>query len=164
MTSKQAAAKQGEKEVDFGAVDASQEDDLDGAEFDLEDVKDVVYAILPRAIYPAEIDTVEFGQSSNDNPMWTLRIKITDGEFKGRTLFNHQVFTDAGMPRVKQFLQRVAPELLGQGAIKPSHIADEGLLEGKACRIRVGTQRYQGQKRNNIREILAPEAGDTFLS
>jgi len=115
--------------------------------------------VIPRGIYNAVVDELTFGYSqSSGNPMWTWRFEIPDGEYTGRKLFFHSPFVESMLPRVKKVLSRVAPELLS-GPFDPEKIADEGVLLGKACRIRVEIKPYEGKARNNVRDVLASEEG-----
>ena len=151
-------AKSKEKQADTGEFGIDVEN-AEGLEIDLSDVDEPTFELIGRGRYSAEITDVEYSTSSNGNPMWACRMQITDGEHKGRTLYHHVVFSAKSMPFAKRFITRVAPELL-EGPLKPEEVADEGILEGRACVIRVGVQRYEGEKRNNIREVLAAEGAE----
>lgn len=155
--------------VDFGtgndstAMDASD----DGFVVDFSQVSDQQFPVLPRGIYDAEIDDLTFGMSqSSGNPMWTVKFETTH-EGKKSKLFSHVVFTPAAMPRSKKFLAAVAPEVLAGGAFSPKAVAEGGALLGRKCRIRVDIKPYEGQLRNNVRDVLPPAEGagssDSFL-
>lgn len=122
------------------------------------------FELIPRGIYNCVVDDLEFGYSQNSgNPMWTWRVEIEDGDFAGRKLFTHTTFNEGGLPRTKKAIMRVAPELL-EGPFDPEEVANDGTMVGKRLRIRVDIRPYQGEKRNNVREILAPESGaDDFV-
>lgn len=127
---------------------------------DLSTVGDEVgFTPLPRGIYPAIVSDLTYGLSqASGNPMWTWVFEVSDGEFAGRKLFFHTPFTEAMMPRVKKVISRVAPELLN-GPFNPEAVANDGILLGKACRIRVDIKPYEGVARNNVRDVLPPEEG-----
>jgi hypothetical protein len=125
------------------------------------------FVAIPRGMYPAIIDDCTYGLSQRSgNPMWTIVWEIESGEFAGRKLFFHLPFTPNMKPRVKKFLARVAPELANV-PFNPKSVAEEGLLIGKRGKLRVDVRKYEGENRNNVRDVLPPEAeaaGDGFLS
>ena len=139
--------------------------DDDNLVVDLEDVnEDVQYEAIPPGIYDAVVDEVEFTHSQRSgNPMWTWRFRIVGGEYDGRTLFYHTVFTEKGLPRTKRTLVRIAPDIPLRG-LKPKEIAESGVLVGRACRLRVRVRPYEGEMRNEVREVLPPaEDANSFL-
>ena len=149
------------KEGTQDTFDMDEEDVVGDAdlELDMEGISDDPYPLIGRGKYPGEVADVEYKKSKSGNNMWAMKVRITGGENQGRTFFNYLVFTDQGLPRVKQFMQAVAPDLLAAGPLKPGVIAEEGQLEGRACTIRLGQERYEGKKRNSVKELTAPEAG-----
>ena len=125
------------------------------------------FEVIPRGIYPAVVSDVQFGHSqSSGNPMWTWILEISDGEHEGTKLYSYTVFNEKGLARAKRTINRVAPELL-EGPFSPEQVALDGILLDKPCQIRVDIRPYEGQKRNNVRDILPPadgqEGGDGFL-
>lgn len=117
--------------------------------------------VIPRGIYPATVDDVSFGHSqSSGNPMWTWIFELSEGagEYAGRKLYFHTPFVEVMMPRVKKVISRVAPELMN-GPFDAEKIANDGVLVGKACRIRLDIKPYEGKPRNNVRDVLPPEEG-----
>jgi hypothetical protein len=125
------------------------------------------FQVIPRGVYDAEVDEVTYGQSqTSGNNMWTLKLALADtaGEFAGRKVFFHMPFVESMQPRNKKIIGRIAPELL-EGAFDPQKVADEGILVGKPCQVRLDVRPYQGEQRNNVRDVLAPKAagGEGFL-
>jgi Protein of unknown function (DUF669) len=127
---------------------------------DLANIEEAKFEPVPRGLYDAEIDSCEFGMSQNSGaPMLTLQIVITDGgDYNGRKLYTYWSFSQKALPFTKAAINRVAPELL-QGKFVPQKIADEGLLIGKPCRIRVTIEDYQGEPRSRISQVLARAPG-----
>lgn len=138
----------------------------DGVVVDMSEVNEEGnFEAIPRGIYEAEIDTLEYGRSkSSNNPMWTIRWNIVNGEFANRKLFYHAVFSEGGMPRVKKMLARIASdgdyakELLSS-KWSPEAVASEGRLIGARARIRVDVKPYEGKPSNNVRDVLEPGEG-----
>jgi hypothetical protein len=92
--------------------------------------------------------------------MLTLQIAITDeGAYRGRKLYTYWSFSQKALPFTKAAINRVAPELL-TAKFSPQKVADEGLLLGKPCRIRVAVEDYQGEPRSKISQVLSASTGD----
>lgn len=158
-------AKARKEETEGMEVEGGEDSQESGLIVDLSGVdENAGFEILPRGIYNAVVDDLEFGYSQNSgNPMWTWRVEVEDGDFAGRKLFTHTTFNEGGLPRTKKAIMRVAPELL-EGPFDPEKVAESGVMLGKRLRVRVDIRPYQGEKRNNVREILAPGGGeDAFL-
>jgi hypothetical protein len=131
---------------------------------DLENIAEAKFEVIPKGIYSAEIDSVEFGLSNNSGaPMFTLQLLITEGDFQGRKLFTYLSFGQKALPYTKATISKIAPELL-VGPFKPQEIADEGQLLGKPCRIRVAVEDYNGEPRSRVGQILAATTGDSIAA
>lgn len=130
---------------------------------DLNDVEDSSFEPMPKGMYECVIDSLDFVYSQNSgNPMWTWVLEVQDGEFAGRKLFFHTVFKGAGLPITKKAISRVAPELL-EAPFDPQEVADSGTMIGKPLRARVDVRKYEGEMRNNVKELFAAsEGGDSF--
>lgn len=132
---------------------------------DLSGIAEAKFEAIPKGIYDAEIDTVEFGMSNNSGaPMLTLQIAIRNSEqYNGRKLYTYWSFSQKALPFTKAAILRVAPDLLTQ-KFSPQAVADQGLLLGKPCRVRVTVEDYQGEPRSKIAQVLAPSTGDSINS
>jgi len=130
---------------------------------DLSNIAEAKFEAIPKGIYDGEIDTVEFGNSNNSGaPMLTLQIAIVNNEqYAGRKLYTYWSFSQKALPFTKAAISRVAPELL-TGKFNPQAVADQGMLLGKPCRIRVTVEDYQGEPRSKISQILAPSDGNAL--
>lgn len=148
----------------FGAGDNSAADggadDADGLVVDFTNVGDQAgFVAIPRGIYNATVDDCTYGISqASSNPMFTWKFEVSDGEHKGRKLFFHTVLTAAQAPRAKKVLGVICPDVLANGAFKPKELAESGILLGRQLRIRVDIKPYQGEPRNNVRDVLPPDA------
>ncbi len=147
-----AVAHEEEEGAGFG-----EENEGAGVVVDLSDVKDD-YELVPRGVYPATVDSVEFKYSQNSgNPMWEVRMMITEGDYEGRKFPTYLTWAGAGLPGTKRTVQALWPQLL-EGPFDAKEIAESGDLEGTPCRIRIDIRPYEGQKRNNIKSVLPAEA------
>lgn len=143
-----ARAKAAEAEpVDFSAGDSLM--------VDLNDVEDASFELLPNALYPCVISecVFDFSQSAG-NPMWSLVLEVTDGEYTGRKLYTHLVFAGKGMPYTKRQLARIAPELF-DGPFNPEDDDVVATMPGKNVSAKVSKQKWEGEWRNNIRDLFA---------
>lgn len=149
-----------------GGGEGSFEDNGEGFVIDMSGVDENAadFPVLPRGLYPAIVEQLDFGPSKNSgNPMWSWRFEISEGEYAGQKLFYYSVLTAEQLPRLKKVLMRIAPELL-ETAFNPKTVADQGVLIGKACTIRVDVKPYEGKPRNNVRDVLPAQestGGDT---
>ena len=140
-------------------VEFGDESTDDGMTIDFNNVEDQQFELMPRAMYECEVDSLEFGTSQNaGNPMWTWRLSVVEGEFADRKLFFHTVFAGAGLPRTKKCLMRVCPDIVS-GKFNPEQVANEGTLLGRRVRAKVDQNRYQGEMRNNVKDIFPSEGG-----
>ena len=148
------------KEKATPAVDFSEGDSL---MVDFNDVEDVSFEALPVAMYDVQIADCEFTYSqSSGNPMWTLQLEVTDGDFAGRKLFSHLVFRGAGLPITKRQLTRIAPELM-EGPFNPEDDDIIASMLGKELRAKVTTRKYEGRLTNNVRDLFPNEGGGDFI-
>jgi len=149
-----------DENLDLTADDNTQ----DNLVLNLEDAKETTFEALPPGVYNCVIENVEFGNSSNGNPMLTWVFKVTDPLYEGRFLYNHTTLNnDVGLGRLKKLLTRVLPDI-DISEFKPRQFCDEGSALGSPCRVKVRVRMYQGEKRNNVQDVLPPqESGSSFL-
>jgi len=129
---------------------------------DLSNIAEAKFEAIPKGIYDGEIDTCEFGMSNNSGaPMLTLQVAIANNEtYNGRKLYTYLSFSQKALPFTKATIARIAPEL-ANAKFNPQAVADQGLLLGKPCRIRVAVEDYQGEPRSKISQLLAPGDGSS---
>ncbi len=141
------------------AVDFSEGDSLS---VNLAEVEDTAFEALPKGTYPCTIAECEFTFSqAKGNPMWTLQLEVSEGEFAGRKLYNHLVWAGAGLGITKQNIGRIAPELL-EG---PFDCDDEEVIAsmlGRQVTAKVTQRMYEGSMRNNVTGLF-PGGGDGFV-
>ncbi len=144
-------------------AEALTEEDGDGTIIDLNEVEDDAgFEVMPSGMYDCVVESLEFEHSqSKGNPMWSWVLEITEGEYAGRKLFFHTVFKGPGLPITKKAISRVAPELMS-GPFNPEDEESIDQVLGKNCRARVNQRKYQGEMRNNVRELFGPGEGSDF--
>ena len=139
--------------------------DTEGMVFNLNEVEEQSspFEVLPKGTYNAIVEEFEFTTSqSSGSPMIKCVYSIIDGEYADRKIFDYYVLTGEGakyaLPRLKQLITRVVPE-------EDSARFNPGKFN-RQCRITLGIQtqkkgEYKGEKRNNVREILAANSMET---
>ena len=159
-------------EFDLGANGANTADEA-SAVFDLSSVNDsIAFEVLPKGTYDAVIEEMEYATSQAGNPMLHATYSIVGGEYEGRKIHDYYVLTGNGaeysLPRLKQLLSRVCPEV-DLASFNPQKFADDAISINRECQLKlaVTTQKqgdYKGEKRNNVREILAASSvSSSFL-
>lgn len=144
--------------------------DTEGMVFNLDEVEESSFEVLPKGTYNAIVEEFEFTTSqSSGSPMIKCVYSIIDGEYVDRKIFDYYVLTGEGakyaLPRLKQLITRVVPEE-DSASFNPVKFAESGIIINRQCRITLGIQtqkkgEYKGEKRNNVREILAANSMET---
>lgn len=146
--------------------------DTEGMVFNLNEVEEQSssFEVLPKGTYNAIVEEFEFTTSqSSGSPMIKCVYSIIDGEYADRKIFDYYVLTGEGakyaLPRLKQLITRVVPEE-DSTSFNPVKFAESGVIINRQCRITLGIQtqkkgEYKGEKRNNVREILAANSMET---
>ena len=146
--------------------------DTEGMVFNLNEVEEQAssFEVLPKGTYNAIVEEFEFTTSqSSGSPMIKCVYSIIDGEYADRKIFDYYVLTGEGakyaLPRLKQLITRVVPEE-DSTSFNPVKFAESGIIINRQCRITLGIQtqkkgEYKGEKRNNVREILAANSMET---
>lgn len=126
----------------------------------LQDVQEMKFENVPKGTYVAEIDEATYGLSqSSQKPMISLKWKISEGEYTGRTLMQFLSFSAKALPGTKTNLARIDAQLASQ-PFKPQDLCNNGWFLGKQAKIRVDLGEYNGEKRSQIRGLVSIQAGD----
>ena len=130
----------------------------------LTDVQEMKFENVPKGTYPAEIDECTYGMSSSSGkPMLTMKWKITEGAYEGKTPLQFLSFSEKALAGTKTNINRIAPKLTTV-AWKPRELADQGYFLGKTAKIRVDIGEYMGESRSQIKGLISAQtgAGDGF--
>jgi hypothetical protein len=146
--------------------------DQGGMTYNLTDVEeDKKFELIPKGKYQAVVDNLEFGESSGGNPMITVVYNLTDPEYENRKIYDYMVLggdgAEFGKGKLKKFLLRVCPGT-DISNFNPQTFADSAVAIGKACtlELKIQTQKkgeYKGEKRNQVADILPPDAMGSFM-
>lgn len=121
------------------------------------------FEAMPKGNYDAVVDDYEYGESKKGAPMITWKFKIAGGEFDNRVLFFYTVLNQQfGLAALKKTLIATGLEV-DWANFNPQDFSDQGDAIGMPVTLKVGIQKYEGEKRNTVKEVLPP-AGDDFAS
>lgn len=132
----------------------------------LTDVQEMKFENVPKGTYLAEIDEATYGMSqSSGKPMITLKWKIAEGEYAGRSLLQFLSFSQKALSGTKTNLARIDAQL-ATVAFKPQELCANGFFLGKQAKIRVDLGEYNGEKRSQIKGLISAQVGegDGFVS
>ncbi len=168
-TKKQREARLALEEQEATEAEEQEESGLEFSEgdsllIDLNDIEDSEFELMPRGKYPCVIIECEFAISQNGgNPMWSMVVEVEEGDFAERKLFMHWVWAGKGVPYTKKQAARIAPELFEQ-AFDPQDEEYIQSMVGKRLSARISDRKYEGERRNNIADVFAPDGEGGFLA
>lgn len=118
------------------------------------------FEVLPKGDYEAIIDDCEFGYSKNSGaPMLTWKFKLTDPEFNNRTFFFYTTLNkDFGIAMLKKVLM-VSGAQVDMSCLNPQELAESGETIGLPIKVKLGIQTYEGEKRNNVKDVDVSSEG-----
>lgn len=134
----------------------------DDEEFDMSQVAEDSFEVLPAGTYNVTVDEATAKKSSSGNPMISLQLIVEDGEYEGRKLFTHVVFSPKTMGMAKRTMNRLGLADLTNGPFKPNQEAADQFV-GKRAKAVVKVKMYEGEQTNEVKKILpaGSEGGDS---
>ena len=83
------------------------------------------YVSIPEGTYLCRIAEVRPGLTREGSPRWAFRLEVADGEYAGRTAaWDALIFSERGLPRVKQVLARLGFDVAGTLDLHPADLLD----------------------------------------
>lgn len=108
-------------------------------------IPDPEYVLLPEGTYEVEVAEVKEKKTKDGDEMWSVKFKITAGEFLGKKLFTNLVFSDGGLGNIKKFLKSAGFDMdVERVDLRPESI------EGATLRATVIHEDYQGRPQSRI--------------
>lgn len=105
---------------------------------------------VPEGIHPFSVSEIEEGESSSQNPMWTVTLAcLTPGE-EGKTVPLFLVLTPSARWKLEQFFDAVGAPTSGMVT------ADR--FKGRKLRCQITHEDYQGRKQARVGEMWAMTA------
>lgn len=121
------------------------------------------FEALPKGKYDAVVDDCEFGESSKGSPMITWKFKLDSEEYGKRTLYYYTVLDQSfGLSNLKKTLIALGIDI-DFAAFNPAEFCDAGEAIGIPVTLNVGIQKYEGEKRNTVKEVLPAEEAGSFM-
>ena len=116
---------------------------------------------LPEGTYEASLSGSELVAASKTSgqPYMALTFTVSEGEFQGRKLFRNLSLQPQALWAFKQAVVRLGAnpdDFVGMLEMEDLQAIVGGLV-GAPCRISVGLREYNGELRNELKNILAPE-------
>ena len=119
---------------------------------DLTNVEGGDFELLPEGTYNATVYEVEFNEEKN-YLNWEFR--ITDADYEDRRAWTITSLKPNALWKLKQILNRIAPEMDLSGQLN----IDTDELGGLPCRLDIIHEEYKGDTKARVDEVHAPQEG-----
>ena len=100
--------------------------------------------LVAEGDYKCTIEYVEEKTARTGAEMWSLRLRITEGMYKGETIWDNLVFSGKAINRVKILCKAAGVATKGSIDLQPK------LLTGKSVIVNVFHEAYQGQMQAKV--------------
>lgn len=74
---------------------------------------------ITAGVYPTEVRHITETYTANGDEMWRVQLRIKDGEFAGRNIFDNWVFSQKAAPRFLAIADAFGYELHGEDKPRP---------------------------------------------
>lgn len=115
------------------------------------------FEVIPSGVYEANVFEAEVKESQAGNKYIAWKLKIADGDYKGRMLFFNTSLVASALWKLKQTLQAIAPNLNLEGMVD-FEISD---FIGSPCKAIVMIDTYNGKEVNKVDELLKSDRGSS---
>jgi hypothetical protein len=108
------------------------------------------FVSIPEGTYSVRIAEVRENATRDGSPRWSLRLEVAEGEYAGRTAaWDSLVFSERGLPRVKQVLGLLGFDVSGAVELQPPDLID---LRARAqLQIEEYEDRLTGKRQRRLR-------------
>lgn len=108
------------------------------------------FVSIPEGTYVCRIAEVREHLTREGAPRWGMRLEVVEGEYAGRTAaWDSLIFSERGLPRVKQVLQRFGFEVSGAIELEPQDLVD---LRARAqCLLEEYEDKLTGRRQARLR-------------
>lgn len=115
------------------------------------------FEALPAGIYAAIIEEVELTDSKKGSPMLKWTFKLTNKEYKNRKMFNYTLLDkDFGVAMLKKTIM-CSEAQVDFDSFDIEQFVKDGEAVGLPIGLKLGIQNYNGEKRNNVKDVLPVE-------
>lgn len=110
---------------------------------DWKNVSDEQFVLIPEGDYEVTITEVNESETQKGDEMWKLKLAISEGEYKGKTILTQLVFNDGGYGNIKKLYSAIF------GAKLPKNCETSDILDEKVIVTVVHTE-YNGKTYANV--------------
>ena len=108
------------------------------------------YVSIPEGTYVCRIAEVRLNLTRDNSPRWSLRLEVAEGEYAGRTAaWDSLIFSERGLPRVKQVLARFGLDVSGTLELEASDLV--GLQARAQCVLEEYEDKLTGRRQARLR-------------
>ena len=108
------------------------------------------FVSIPEGTYVCRIAEVRPHLARDHSPRWGLRLEVIDGEYAGRTAaWDWLGFSERGLPRVKQVLERFGFDVSGTLELEPGDLV--GLRARVQCLLEEYEDKLTGKRQTRLR-------------
>lgn len=108
------------------------------------------FVSIPEGTYLCRIAEVRETSTRDGSLRWGLRLEVVEGEYAGRTAaWDGLIFSERGLPRVKQVLGLLGFDVSGTIEINPSDLL--GLQVQTQCQLEEYEERLTGRRQKRLR-------------
>lgn len=130
----------------------------DSSTIDWNTVEDTTFELIPKGQYNCTIYEAEYELSQQSGqPMWSLGLEVAGGDHDGHKLRSFLSFSEKALPMTKGNIGRIAPQMLEMDDFNPANEELLSTLIDQTVVAEVSINRYQGERRNNVRRLMAAD-------
>lgn len=117
------------------------------------------FEAMPKGKYECVVEDVELTTSKAGDPMVKWTFQVTHEDYAKRKLFNYNLLTkDFGVAMLKKTILACGVDV-DFGNFDVAEFCETGDAIGLPLMVTVGVQNYNGEKRNNVKDVSASDLG-----
>ncbi len=118
------------------------------------------FEVIPKGNYNFVVEKAEGKRSEANNAMISLQLEIEDGDYVGKKLFTHVVFSPKAIAGAKATMIALGlGDLANSPGFKPLDPATADAFVGARGVAVVTIDKYEGEDSNKVKRIKATGAG-----
>jgi hypothetical protein len=128
----------------------------------LAETEEAKFELLPRGVFPGEIDEFSFGLSENSNaPMFTCVVALTHPDHDGTKVRTYFSFSKKALPFTKRGLKQLAPDIDWESPFNPEEIERSGTMLNRKVDVYITHEKddQSGEKRHRVQRLVPQKEG-----
>jgi len=105
---------------------------------------DIQGGVMPAGVYRFQIVKVRPETTKNHDDMWTLELKVFEGDFRGWTVWDRLVFVEKAYPRIKMLYKQLGLPVDNSTNCEPDDI------RGSDVWAEIIIDKYEGKDQNKV--------------